>query len=208
MTKKGLRILFATLAIIIGLYPAAYFIFDRKFGLLASKSDVLLSNVIWNTGFYTHIILGGIALLIGWSQFSEKLRIKNVKLHRRIGIVYVIAVLLSSLAGIYIGFFATGGFITSAGFISLGIIWFSSTLLAFLEVKKSNILQHQKLMIYSYASCFAAVTLRIWLPILIIIFKDFIVAYTIVSWLCWVPNLIVAYFLVNKLSLKNAQIAV
>ena len=53
-------------------------------------------------------------------------------------------------------------------------------------------------MIYSYAACFAAVTLRIWLPLLIVSLGDFITAYRIVAWLCWVPNLMVAYFLVDK----------
>ena len=53
-------------------------------------------------------------------------------------------------------------------------------------------------MIYSYAACFAAVTLRIWLPILLKIFGDFIIAYSIVAWLCWVPNIIVANLIVRK----------
>ena len=50
-------------------------------------------------------------------------------------------------------------------------------------------------MIYSYAACFAAVTLRLWLPLLVFLFGDFIKAYVLVSWLCWVPNIIVAYFI-------------
>ena len=52
-------------------------------------------------------------------------------------------------------------------------------------------------MIYSYAACFAAVTLRIWLPTLTSIMGEFIGAYRIVAWLCWVPNMIVAYFIVR-----------
>ena len=58
---------------------------------------------------------------------------------------------------------------------------------------------HQKMMIYSYAACFAAVTLRIYLPILSILFHDFIKAYILVAWLCWIPNIIVAYFLVQQI---------
>ena len=53
------------------------------------------------------------------------------------------------------------------------------------------------MMIYSYAACFAAVTLRIWLPILTSILGEFLSAYRIVAWLCWVPNLIVAYIISN-----------
>ncbi|WP_412467221.1 DUF2306 domain-containing protein [Pedobacter sp. KLB.chiD] len=171
---------------------------DRKFGLLNSKSIELLSNTCWNMGFYTHIILGGIALLIGWTQFSPKMRNSRMAWHRKLGKVYVVSVLLSALAGIYIGFFATGGWVSSAGFISLGVIWFFTTLKAYLYVRNGEIEKHQIMMVYSYAACFAAVTLRIWLPILTIMFGDFFKAYLVVAWLCWIPNLIVAYLITRK----------
>lgn len=198
MVKKGLWILFATFALLIGLYPTIYFLFDRKFGLLNSKPVELLSNTFWNIGFYIHIIFGGIALFIGWTQFNPKMRNRRMALHRKLGKVYVIAVLLSALAGIYIGFFATGGWVSSAGFICLGIIWFYTTLKAYLYIKHGEIEQHQKMMVYSYAACFAAVTLRIWLPILTMVYGDFSKAYLVVAWLCWIPNLIVAYLITRK----------
>ena len=125
MARKGVWGLFILLAIVTGLYPSIYFFIDRKFGLLSSKPGELLTNTYWNIAFYTHIILGGISLLIGWTQFSSKIRIKNLTLHRGIGKVYVIAVVVSSLAGICIAFFATGGLVSSLGFIFLGIIFFA-----------------------------------------------------------------------------------
>jgi len=200
MTKKGLWLLFVALAIIIGLYPSIYLLIDRDFGLLSSKPPELLTNTIWNIGFYTHIILGGVALLIGWIQFSSKIRIKKMLLHKQIGKIYLIAVIFSSLAGIYIGFYATGGMVSSLGFICLGIVWFYTTLKAYLSIRKKQIEQHQKMMIYSYAACFAAVTLRIWLPILTLIYGDFVKAYVIVAWLCWIPNLFVAGLITRRLA--------
>jgi uncharacterized membrane protein len=204
MAKKIGFIVFAILCISIGLYPAAYFLVDRTFGLLASKSNALLSDVFWNIGFYTHIILGGLALLIGWLQFSKKLRAKNLKLHRVVGKVYVVSVLFSGLASLYIAYFATGGIISILGFMGLGVVWLYTTTLGYMSIKEGNIKRHQKFMIYSYAACFAAVTLRIWLPALIAIYQDFIPAYRIVAWLCWVPNIMVAYFIVKRLGLNNA----
>lgn len=198
MVKKGLWILFATFALLIGFYPTIYFLIDRKFGLLNSKSAELLSNTFWNIGFYTHIILGGVALLIGWTQFSTKMRNSRIALHRKLGKAYVVSVLLSALGGIYIGFFATGGWVSSAGFICLGVVWFYTTLKAYLYIKNAEIVKHQKMMVFSYAACFAAVTLRIWLPILTIMFGDFFKAYLVVAWLCWIPNLIVAYLITSK----------
>ncbi|HEY8397883.1 MAG TPA: DUF2306 domain-containing protein [Flavihumibacter sp.] len=73
----------------------------------------------------------------------------------------------------------------------------TSTLLAYLRIREGKITQHQRLMIYSYAGCFAAVTLRIWLPLLML-FLDYLVAYRSVAWLCWVPNMLVAYIIINR----------
>lgn len=203
MTKKIAFIIFAILCVSVGLYPLMYFIVDRTFALLSSKSDVLLSDVFWNIGFYTHILLGGFALLIGWMQFSKKLRTKNLKFHRTVGKTYVISVVLSGLASLYIAHFATGGIIAILGFLGLGIIWLFSTISGYLAIRRGNLIKHQKFMIYSYAACFGAVTLRIWLPTLMAIFQDFIIAYRIVAWLAWVPNIIVAYFIVKRLGLNK-----
>src|SRR6185369_5998437 len=129
---------------------------------------------------------------------------------RAIGKVYVTAALLSSLAGIYIACYATGGIITSAGFMCLGLFWFYSTYKAYKSIREGNINMHRDMMTYSYAACLAAVTLRIYLPILSSIFHDFMKAYLLVAWLSWVPNLVVAFYItrqrrtVDKLSLQAA----
>jgi uncharacterized membrane protein len=199
MIKKISFIILAVFSSLVGLYPFLYFFVNREFGLLQSKSDALLANVSWNIGFYTHITLGGIALLTGWTQFIARLRTKKLNLHRRIGKIYVIAALLSSVASFYIALYATGGIIPSLGFASLAVIWFYTTLKAYLNIRNLQIDEHQKMMIYSYAACLAAVTLRIYLPVLTSLFNDFIKAYTLVAWLCWVPNLIIAHYIVKKL---------
>ena len=193
-------VVFLVLCISVGLYPYTYFILERTFGLLGSKPIELLQDTLWNLMFYTHILVGGFALMIGWSQFSSKWRRKHIERHRRIGKAYIIAVILSGSASLYIAYYATGGVISISGFFSLGVIWLFTTLKAYSAIRKGNVIAHQKFMILSYAACFAALTLRIWLPLLIIMHEgDFIPAYRIVAWLCWVPNLLVALYLVSNL---------
>lgn len=201
--KKASWVLVGISSTLIGLYPIIYFLIDRRFGLLASKSTELLSDNLWNIAFYGHIILGGLALLIGWLQFSNKLRGSNIKIHRAIGKIYIISVLISGTCGLYIAVYATGGIISILGFFSLGLIWLSTTILGFKAIKKGHVELHEKFMIFSYAACFAAVTLRIWLPTLTSVMGEFIGAYRIVAWLCWVPNIIIAYFIVRNTNLKN-----
>ncbi len=196
-------ILFVTLAVLIGIYPLSYLLFDMSNGLLGSKSKELLLNPIWNFEFYTHIYLGGIALLIGWTQFVKQLRMKKIDLHRTIGKIYILSVLLSGIAGLYISFYATGGIVAKFGFGTMASIWLFTTIMAYMSIKNKAIEKHQRWMIRSYALTFAAVTLRLWMPILQSIFHlEFIEAYRIIAWLCWVPNLIFAQFLIRRRSMK------
>jgi len=177
---------------------------DRRFGLLSTKTQALLSDQIWNIGFYGHIILGGIALLIGWTQFSASLRKKRMNLHRTIGKIYIFSVLISGVCGVYIAQFATGGISNVIGFSFSGIVWLTTTFSAYQAIRKGNIEKHQNYMLYSYAVCFSAVTLRFWLPLLSTALGSFESAYLVVAWLSWVPNLIVAYLMINRQKIQPA----
>lgn len=205
IANSVLWVLFAFFAIVVGLYPGFYFILDRKFSLLAFKDDVLLKDVFWNVSFYTHIITGGLALLIGWLQFSSKLRIKQRSLHRTIGKSYTVLALFSSVAGLHLAFFAFGGTIARLGFGCLGIMWLFTTLASFLAIRKGKIAQHRQMAFLSYASCFSAVTLRLWLQLFIKNGMDFFLAYQIVAWLCWLPNVLVSVIIAkqNQLATKD-----
>lgn len=202
MKKKILKIVIVILCVFTSLYPIKYFFGPINVGLLATKTPELLADSLWTIGFYGHITFGGLALFVGWIQFNKKIRKRYIKAHRVIGIIYAVSVLISSICGIFIAFFATGGILTKLGFILLGIVWLSSTIYAYASVIVGNLLEHQKFMLYSYSACIAAVSLRLWLPILLMFIEDFIIAYSIVAWLCWMPNLFIAYLINRKLNSK------
>lgn len=195
--KQFLFILFCILALIVGVYPLVYVFVEHKYTFLGSKSSEVLQNQIWKLAFFLHIFFGGVSLFIGWRQFGNQFRNKHLKLHRIIGKSYVFSVLISSVAAIYMGIYANGGMISSIGFITLGLVWFITTLSAVIQIRKGNVIMHRQLMIYSYACTFAAVTLRLWYPLLKSITQDSDTSYLVVAWLCWLPNLLAAY-LINK----------
>ena len=204
---KALRIsswvLFVFFAIAVGGYPAMYFVSDMiaENGLLSQKAANVIAMRFWQISFNTHIIFGGLALLIGWVQFMPKFRNRNLKLHRLVGMLYILAIVLSGLAGLYLAFYAEGGLVAKLGFGGLAIGWLYTTGRAFVSIKKRNIEAHKRWMIRSYALTFAAVTLRIWLPLFqYAIGMDFITAYVIIAWLCWVPNLAWAEWKVRRLA--------
>jgi uncharacterized membrane protein len=189
----------AFFAIVIGLYPMVYIVMPPDTGLLSTKPPELIDNRYWMTGFYLHISFGGLSLLTGWSQFNKKLRARKIRLHRMLGYIYGVSVLISGVSAFGISFNATGGIISATGFAALAVGWLFTTTTAIVKVRNRNISDHRKWMIRSYCLTFAAVTLRLWMPLLIQgAGMDFTAAYRIIAWLCWVPNLIFAEFLVSR----------
>jgi len=173
----------------------------RSVGLLHSKPKELLATSFYIPLFYTHIIFEGVALLTGWSQFSKRLSNRNLSLHRVLGKIYVASVVVSSIAGLFIAFFTSGGIASVLGFGSLALLWLLSILKAYTSILKKDIGQHEKWMIRNYALTFAAVTLRICLPFSqAVLHADFLTSYRIISSLCPVPNLIAAELIVRKKS--------
>lgn len=197
---------FAFFAVAVGLYPLIYYLVDMHGkGLWAGKTKELLENTIWHTAFYIHITFGGLALLTGWTQFSKRMRDRYLNPHRLVGKIYVASVFLSSTAGLYIAFFASGGIVCVIGFGALAVAWLISIAKAYATILNHDIKQHENWMIRNYALAFAAVTLRVYLPFLSsVVFHDFIPAYRIVAWLSWVPNLIVAEIIISRRKQKPA----
>ncbi len=187
----------AAFAIIIGLYPLRFISLPIENSLLALKPAALISTAWYLPAFYLHISLGGVALLAGFSQFFTKLRVNRPGLHRNLGKLYVMAVAISGFSGLLIAFFANGGLIAALGFGGLAMLWLYTTLRAYTAVRSQRYTDHRRWMIRSYALCFAAVTLRIYLPLMLATGIGFIIAYRIIAWLCWVPNLIVAEYLIT-----------
>lgn len=191
--------IFIFLAIGVGIYPMLYLLVDGKIALLSSKPDEVLQKQIWWLAFYTHISFGAVTLLIGWSQFSEKLRTRRTKLHRVVGKIYLIAVAFAGIAGFYLALDANGGWIAQMGFTLMSIFWLATSLLAYLTIRKLKIDEHRAWMIRSYALAFSAVTLRLYLPFFDhVLGMSFNESYTIIAWLCWVPNLFLAQYFISR----------
>ena len=143
-----------------------------------------------------HIGAGAIALAAGAFQFSLRLRLARPLAHRRLGTVYVVAVLLSGVAAALLAPVSDGGPTAHVGFGLLAALWLLTTAAAYREAWAGNYTAHRRWMIRSYALCLAAVTLRIWLPLGLVQGFAFEEIYPLIAWACWVPNLIVAEWLI------------
>ncbi len=195
-------------AISIGLYPLIYLLVDGKFGLLNAKPEHLLGSTLWNSAFYGHIIFGGISLLIGWIQFRSTWRTRYRKTHEAIGMIYLVCISLSGICSLLLAINAEGGLPARIGFFLLGLVWLSTTYVAYTFLLKGKYSQHGDWMLRSYAITFAAVMLRIWLPLFEgLLHIPFDTAYPIIAWLCWVPNLFVAEWIINRRNKLNRLVS-
>jgi hypothetical protein len=115
--------------------------------------------------------------------------------------------MLSGLAGFHIAMYANGGIVSVLGFCGLAISWLFCTTVAFQHIRRKDYGRHQLWMIRSYALTFAAVTLRVWLPLFqIVLGLEFLTAYQVIAWFCWVPNLIVAELIINSIKKKTLPV--
>ena len=144
-------------------------------------------------------IAGGIgALLVGPWQFSTRLRTRALALHRWLGRFYLVEVMLGSIAGFSMALVSLGGLPTHLGFGLLAILWFLTGLQAYRVIRRRDTAAHRRWMIRNFALTLAAVTLRIYLPLFLMLHWPFERSYVVVSWLCWVPNLLVAEWMIRR----------
>ena len=148
---------------------------------------------------YVHVFAAAFALLLGPFQFSTRLRTTRPVLHRWTGRLYLgIGVLVGGAVGFLASFQAFGGPAARAGFACLALAWLYTGLRAYLAIRARDIASHRRWMTRNYALTFAAVTLRIWIPLSFVSGVPFGVSYPVIAWLCWLPNLLIAELALNR----------
>lgn len=150
-------------------------------------------------GIYAHVFGSAVALALGPFQFSSRLRDRRPVLHRRLGRLYLaIGVLIGGFSGLFMAFHAFGGLPSRLGFACLAVVWLYSGFRAYFAVRACDFLAHRRWMVRNFALTFAAVTLRVYLPASMALGAAFEVAYPVIAWLCWLPNLVAAECLLNR----------
>ena len=138
-----------------------------------------------------HAVSAAVALLVGPWQFLSSSRRHHPNVHRTLGRIYACAVLVGWLASIPVALHAETGLSASAGFLALGTCWIASTGFGVATVRGGKIAAHRRWMIRSYSLTASAITLRLYLALVVVTHISFVPAYTVIAWLCWVPNLVI-----------------
>jgi uncharacterized membrane protein len=147
----------------------------------------------------THIIASMLAILIGPFQLLPGLRKgRLLKVHRWLGRAYMLSILFGGLSGLYMAQFAHGGAISALGFGILACLWLYTGYRAYKHIRYKEIDRHREWMIRNYALTFAGVMLRVWAPLSMGLGADFTTAYVVIAWACWIPNLLVAEWIIRR----------
>lgn len=171
--------------------------------------DMRATFETYRTGIYAHVFASFVALALGPFQFSQSLRTRYPALHRWSGRLYlVVGVLVGGLSGLFMAAHAFGGLAARVGFACLALGWLYTGLRAYFAIRARDIVSHRRWMVRNFALTFAAVTLRLWLPASMASGIAFELAYPVIAWLCWVPNLLIAEFLFNQAHNKPLHPAV
>lgn len=204
----GLMAIFAIAIAITAIAPYATFNTANFNQATAHYATGSLLNLI---GLYTHIFASGIALVLGPFQFLTKVRQRRPTLHRWMGRIYLVGILFGGLSALIIAPTMISGLVGAIGLSTLAVLWLWTGGMAYKTIRAGNTVAHREWMTRNYALTFAAVTLRLWLGILIgtqlpfLMTKNggdfdalFVEVYRVVMWLAWVPNLITAEMIVQR----------
>jgi Predicted membrane protein (DUF2306) len=195
----GLLLLLAFFCWLMASITMAYIPYNTDVGFLRIKQQYIGIDH-WRTAFFIHVYASMWVLFAGFTQFSKRLLKNQPKLHRTLGYIYVVDVLLiTGPAGLVMGFYANGGLLSRIAFVSLAVLWIFFTAMALVKAKQKNFKAHRDYMIRSYALTLSAITLRAWkYGITNTMTFPPMDVYRVVAWLGWVGNLAFAEYWIYR----------
>ena len=184
--SKGLWGIAAASSVLIALVSYRYFI------PAIPVPPTLAANLMARPWLWIHAGFAATALITGPWQFIPRLRARWPRVHRVLGRVYVGSCLIGGVAGLMLATGSSAGPIARAGFGMLALVWIPINANGWRLAMAGRYAEHRQWMIRSFAVTFGAVLLRVYLPAAQAMGFEFMPAYRAISWLSWVPNLIVA----------------
>ena len=121
------------------------------------SGETWFNNRLW---FALHIAAGLFVYTIGIVQFTSAIRNKNIKLHRLLGKIYIIASLICILT---LSFMIPDGMCQPCKISHIGVtgLWFIFILSAYYFIRQRKIEWHRRMMISSFICAAYFVTVRV-----------------------------------------------
>jgi uncharacterized membrane protein YozB (DUF420 family) len=160
-----------------------------------AKIERFIGREFW---IVTHVGTGIIALLVGPVQFWLGWKSKYIT-HKKLGLVYLIAIAFSSLSAFYLAVTTEVSWIFGLGLGGLGVAWVLTTGAAFIAIRKRKIVLHREWMTRSYIVTMGFVFFRLFVGVTTALgvgtlFERLETA----SWFCWAFPLLIGEIFIQK----------
>ncbi len=194
-----LWLLLAFFTVLMARITFGYWPIRRDAGFLQIKQQYL-GIIHWEAAFWIHVFTSMLPLLAGFTQFAPSVLKKWPLVHRTMGRVYVITVcFITGPASLIMACYANGGITSRIAFGTLALLWLGTTAMGWRTVLRRKWQVHREWMMRSYALTLSAITLRVWKYLIILILEPHPMdVYRVVAWLGFVPNLLVAEWLIRR----------
>jgi uncharacterized membrane protein len=154
--------------------------------------DFIMHNAMAKPWLLVHAGFAAAALLLGPTQFVPALRRRAPALHRWMGRAFIVSALIGGASGLPLALGTAAGPIAATGFTGLAVLTLLCAVQAWRLAMARRFPEHREWAIRTFALLFAGVTLRLWLPLSMIAQLDLMESYRVISFLAWVPNLLLA----------------
>lgn len=190
---------FFLLGVALAANALSYSNFDPQYSFLKLK-QVAIETGWYLPAYYAHVLVAGVILVIGFFQVSDGFRKRFLKIHRAFGYVYVMGILFfAAPGGMVMAFFINRGPMVLWSFVLQCSLWVYFTYEAYRFIRQRKIDAHKAMMYRSFALTLAAITLRLYIFFLSDQYNlSQPTGYATLAWLSWVPNLIVAEFVIRR----------
>lgn len=123
------------------------------------------------------------------------------------GRLYGVAILISGIGALAMTPANNGGLAAKLGFGLLAVMWLGITGNSVRLAMARRIGAHRRWMIRSFSLTFAAVTLWLYLAPMMLAGMSCGEAIPILAWACWVPNLVIAEWLLARRERERGRVA-
>ena len=143
---------------------------------------------------------GGVALIAGSIQLrlARRLLASRPHTHRRIGWIYLWGAWITSLSNLGVAAFFDVSVTARIVFAAGSLLWFGTTTVAFVRIRRGRVLAHREWMIRSFSLAFFFVTGSLWMPILAGTALPEAIGYPLAVFLSWSLNLVTAELWIRR----------
>jgi Predicted membrane protein (DUF2306) len=191
MLPRLTTLLTIALAVLLLANMMQYFQFTRT-PLFFYEKLPFSANAIWRAAFYVHVTGALICLVSGFPLFFS-ITLRHPRVHRILGYIYINAVLWAAApAGLIISPVAKGGFLGAAGFSITGVLWWMTTWMGYVAIRRHDIATHVRCMVFSFSLALSAVWFRVFHVALEFANVDPTANYVISLWLSLLASIYLA----------------